>query len=344
MKKTLISLAQIVVGVAILAAIFLKFQRSGDLGKLVEAIRTAAGNWPILVFGTLGLGFSFLFCTVRWMYLLEAQGVKLPFRRLLTLYLIGQFFSAFMLGATGGDVVKAYYVATEARHKRAEVVTTVFVDRVVGMLALIGLVVVVMLVRLPFFLAHPRMRVVIVFNALLLTGMISILFVVFRRNVFERWAFFRRLEQRTALGEIIGRVYNSMRFCLRHPGLLPKTIFLSFLNHTTMVTWSLYIAIALDIPHGFIALLTVVPLINAVAAIPLTPGGLGTRETMAIYMFGALGVPAARAVTFSLLCYGAILVWSAIGGVFYMVYAIRGGKPHNAEHGTRSAESDSLNS
>ena len=327
MKKKLLSLAQLLVGAAILGLIFWKLRSTGNLDKLVEAVQTGAGNWPLLVAAGIGAGISLVFCTIRWHYLLEAQGVKLGLGRLFTLYLIGQFFSAFMLGATGGDVVKAYYVSTEARHKRAEVVATVFFDRLVGLLALVGLIVVTMFCRLDFFMAHTETRVAMVFNIGLLTLAIAGLLVVFRRNIFEKWAIFRRIDQKTGVGDVITRVYSSMRLCLSHPGVLPKTLFMSFLNHMAMVVWSLCIAKAIGLPVNFIDMLTVVPLINAVGAIPVTPGGLGTRDAAAIFMLGAMGIPAAGAVTFSLLCYGGILLWSLIGGLFYIFYAWQRGRP-----------------
>lgn len=331
MKKRVFSLLQLVAGLAILGVIFYRLHRSGELGKLMEAVHTAVDNWPFLVLAIAGMGLSVFFCTARWGYLLQAQGVDLPFRRQGTLYLIGQFFSAFMLGATGGDVVKAYYVATETEHKRAEVIATVVVDRIVGLIALVALVVVVMLCRLPFFLAHAETRVAIVFNLALLGGVTVVLLAVFQRNIFERWSLFRKLEQNTSIGEVLSRVYAAMRFCLGKRGLLPKVLFLSFLNHMSMVTWTLYLAKAIGIRNGFIDMLTIIPLVNTVATIPITPGGLGTRESAAIFLLGTVGIPPSQAVTLSLLCYSNILVWSLLGGIVYLAYAWQRGRPQLAE-------------
>ena len=44
-----------------------------------------------------------------------------------------QFFNAFLLGSTGGDLLKAYYAARETHHKKTEAVVTVFVDRIIGL-------------------------------------------------------------------------------------------------------------------------------------------------------------------------------------------------------------------
>jgi len=328
MKKKLVSLLQMALGLGIILFILLRMQGRGDLGKLLDAIRDAAGNWQYLAVGALIFGCCINLCVTRWYVILRAQGLVLPFRRLLTLYFVGHFFNAFMFGATGGDVVKAYYVATETKHKRTEVVSTVFIDRALGLLSLVLLTVVMMLCRLPFFLSQPQMRVAIVFNVLLLSASVVGLAVVFRQNLFERWELFRRLERKTAMGQIISRAYNAFRICLQRPSLLVRTTILSLLNQVFLVTCTFYLGISLGLDLKFVSYLTVFPIINAVSAIPITPGGLGTRETAAIYLLGAFGVPDTTAVVLALLLYATVLLWSLAGGVVYVFYSyVRGTLP-----------------
>jgi hypothetical protein len=42
--------------------------------------------------------------------------------------LVAHFFNSFLLGSTGGDLMKAYYAARETHHKKTEAVMTVFAD------------------------------------------------------------------------------------------------------------------------------------------------------------------------------------------------------------------------
>ncbi len=323
MKKKFFSLIQIIIAILILTIIFVKLNQSGQITKLLEAINTAIGNWPYLIITFIGLFFSAFFCTIRWGCLLEAQDVNIKFNTQFSLYMIGQFFSAFMLGSTGGDVIKAYYVSTEAKHKRAEVVATVIVDRIVGIIALIILLTILTTLRIKFFLSTPETKMVIVFNAALLITVTIGLLIIFKHNLFEKWSLFRKLEESTSFGKVISKVYNAMHLCFNKPGIMPKVLLLSLLNHLSLAVWGYYIAMALGISNNFIEILTVVILMNTVASIPITPSGLGTRESAAIFLMGAVGVSAATAVTFSLLCYVAILTISLIGGIFYIVYAAR---------------------
>ena len=69
--------------------------------------------------------------------LLGVHGVHLSYWRIFELTMIGQFFSAFLLGTTGGDVIKIFYAARAVPQRRAAVAFTVIVDRVIGLVALL---------------------------------------------------------------------------------------------------------------------------------------------------------------------------------------------------------------
>jgi glycosyltransferase 2 family protein len=319
MKKKGIAAAQVLLGGLILTAIFRGLRSS----ELLDAVREAATHpvWLALGVGTFTV--SVIVCSLRWDLLMRAQGMRLPFRTVLRLFFIGHFFNAFLFGATGGDLVKAYLTTLEIPDKRTEAVTTVFIDRLIGLLALVLLAVAIMLVRLPFFMAHTRTRALLGLNAVALGMAVLVFFMVFRRNLFERSVWFRRLEARTSLGKILSRAYNAMHVCMRHPARLGVTLLLSVINHTMLVVMAFFFGRALAIALPFSAFMTVFPIINAVAAIPVTPGGLGTREAMSQWLLGVQGVEAARAVPLSLLLYGGMMLWSLVGGLVYVADCAR---------------------
>jgi uncharacterized protein (TIRG00374 family) len=92
--------------------------------------------------GGLAAGFAcflpvLLIVSWRWRMLLGVHGVHLRFWRIFELNMIGQFFSAFLVGTTGGDVFKIFYVARAVPQRKAAVAFTVIVDRVIGMIALL---------------------------------------------------------------------------------------------------------------------------------------------------------------------------------------------------------------
>jgi len=175
------------------------------------------------------------------------------------------------------------------------------------------------------------------FTLALMLMAVAVLFIVFRRNLFERWAFFRRLEKRTRLGETIARAYRALHLCLRRPALLAKAAALSLVNHVVFIVCAFFLGKALEIDMGFLGYLSVFPVINTVAALPLTPGGLGTREAASVYLLGALSVPETRALPLSLLVYLAMFAWSLLGGVVYLFYIMQPGSTTISE--IRNADS-----
>lgn len=320
MKKKLITLLQLTIGAGLIAFFFLKIAHSGKLDEFKTALQSAAGNWPLLTLGTALYFVCMCLCTLRWRVLLQAQNVHLSFSRTLVLYFIGHFFSSFMPGATSGDIIKAYYASKETPNLKTEVVSTVFIDRIAGLVGLIVLSVIMMAARFNFFLAYKETRYAMVFNLVLLVMALAGFFVIFRRNLLEKSALFSKLEAKTKVGSIITKVYNAFHVCVNHPGVMSKTIAYSVVNHVFFVSCAALIGMSLGIKMTYIDYLAVFPVINAIAAIPITPGGLGTREGAAIFLLGALNVPAATALAVSLLLYTATLFWALMGGLVYMAF------------------------
>jgi uncharacterized membrane protein YbhN (UPF0104 family) len=102
-------------------------------------------------------------------------------------------------------------------------------------------------------------------------------------------------------------------------------IFISILAHTAHYTtfWCATKAIEDSGPRkpSALELYSALPVIEGVAAIPITPGGLGTREKIFDEMLTPLAnLEAGVAPAISVLGYLCIAFWGAIGGMFYVFY------------------------
>ena len=329
MKKKLLTVLQIEIALGVITFFVVQMYANGQLETFGTALKTAATNWHLLGLGVFCFLGCILLCNWRWKLLLEAQGVKLSYARTLMLYLIGQFFSSFMPGATSGDVFKAIYISRETDTQKTAAVATVVIDRVIGLFALIVLTSVITLVRLDFFLSNPKTKAVMIFNIVLMLGMVVGIAMVFGQNIFEKFSLFRRLEEKTSLGKIIAKLYNAFHTCVKSPAILIKTVSASLLNHVIFIFSAVFIGQSIGATIPPIDYLTVFPIINAIAAIPLTPGGLGTRDAAAQFMLGLPGIDVAGplALSISILVYLTTLFWSAVGGVVYLFYVVTQGKP-----------------
>jgi uncharacterized protein (TIRG00374 family) len=167
------------------------------------------------------------------------------------------------------------------------------------------------------------MKLALIFNSILLAAMVVGFLVLFRRNLLEHWVFFKRLEEKTALGRIIGKAYHTFHLCMTHPVLLAKTLLISVANHGCYLVMVYFLGLGLGVRLSFFDYVTAFLIINAVAAIPLTPGGLGMREGMAIFILGVFDVAPASAFSLSILIYAAIVAWGLISGIVYLFYISR---------------------
>jgi uncharacterized membrane protein YbhN (UPF0104 family) len=78
------------------------------------------------------------------------------------------------------------------------------------------------------------------------------------------------------------------------------------------------------------------PLIVAFSALPISVGGLGTREGLATILWGMYGVPKADAIAASLLTLAAGLFWAAGAGLLL----VKNGKKEPGHHWRASSRNN----
>ncbi len=93
---------------------------------------------PLMLLGALLVLCITLISFTRHWLLLKAVGVRIGYLDLVQIGFIGCFFNTFLIGGLGGDVVKMAYIIRETG-KRAETITSVMVDRVIGVVGLFTL-------------------------------------------------------------------------------------------------------------------------------------------------------------------------------------------------------------
>ncbi len=91
----------------------------------------------IFLLSLLAMAATIILGVLRWRMVLRVHGLELSFGRACEISFVAHFFNSFLLGSTGGDLMKAYYAARETHHKKTEAVSTVFVDRLIGLWAML---------------------------------------------------------------------------------------------------------------------------------------------------------------------------------------------------------------
>jgi hypothetical protein len=139
----------------------------------------------------------------------------------------------------------------------------------------------------------------------------------------------------------VARALAACRLFGRSRGFVRRTAAYSLVINLAIVGTFLALADGLRLAVPGPVLWFVVPAVICVAALPITPSGLGVRENLFVSMLAVSAFPTVRlgeALALSLLGYSANLAWSAVGGLVYLVLPGRDALSHLGESGTAAGE------
>jgi len=263
---------------------------------------------------------TILLNVARWRMVLRVQGLDLSWGRATGITFVAQFFNAFLLGSTGGDVIKAFYAARETHHKKTEAVVTVFVDRLLGLWAMLLFAALMMIPNAGLLRRHRELGLPALFILAMLGGATVVLGVAFWSGLSRRFPRARHWLRRFPKGELLERSLDSCRHFGKSKGFLAKAIGLSLVVNAACVLQMALLSAGMNASVSFSDWLVIVPMIFCIAALPITPSGLGVRENLFVLMLAVpeIGVPKTTALSLSLLAYAGSLFWSLAGGIVYL--------------------------
>jgi uncharacterized protein (TIRG00374 family) len=276
-------------------------------GRQGEAI-TAALLWG---------GWSFM-SAARWRTLMKVQGIDLSYGQCLRLTFIGTFFNSFMPGQTGGDVVKAYYVARGC-HKPTEAVVTVFFDRALGVIALAFLIPVILAYTLtdPEWAAIPQVQVVSVV-AFVLFGVIVLGLAFFISRRLRESGAFNRMLGKLPFSDTVRRVDQAVHVYRYHPAAVGQGLLWSWATHLTNMFSGYFAGAAAGLSWPLWRYLTFMPFIFVVNAVPLLPAAVGQLEAAFYSFFGEVEADPNALVMCLLYRFNMQVFWAIPGALLYL--------------------------
>lgn len=268
------------------------------------------------------VGVTLLIGMVRWRLFLRMQGFALSFSRVAEISFVAHFFNAFLLGSTGGDLIKAYYVARETHHRKTEAATTVFADRLIGLFSMLFLSVVMVLPNLNWVLSHRGTKAAVFLLFMMFAGCAALVFLAFQGGVSKFFPGARQILRKLPFGELLETSIDSCRELGRQKLMLFYAFLLSMLLNVFCVFQFTAIAKGLNLEIPVSAMFCIVPMIISIAALPITPSGLGVRENLFVIMLssGDFNVEPTPALSLSLLALAGSLFWSLVGGIVYLTF------------------------
>jgi len=269
------------------------------------------------IWGLVGVFFIFilffLLLIIRWQILLYAQGIKYPLLYIVNSFMIAYFFNNLLPTTIGGDVFRVMYTRNRANVSKAT--STVIVDRMGGFLALFS---VLLAASIMYALVEKRyMYLYIGLGGVVIS--LLFFFIFLNKSVYRK--FLPLIMKVPYIGERLGTLYDSLHLFRKRKFSLFFSFLFSFMIQLLLpILWfciMLTVAGHSNVTVFFFFL--VIPLVNSIAMLPISIGGMGLREGSIIAFLTGAGIGKEVALAISLLFLLYNTFFSLIGGLIFLI-------------------------
>ncbi|MBU3758718.1 MAG: flippase-like domain-containing protein [Candidatus Omnitrophica bacterium] len=308
MKKILSSPA-FRITVSLIAIGFVIYFLHDKLGEAVHIVLEEV-NW--VWFGAAFAAYAIVqvIMAARLWRIFLIQGVGVSYLKTLSLCVVGLFFNLFLPSAVGGDVAKIYY-AYKYSGKKIASTTSVILDR------LLGLIAIMLIAMTAMFFYHkefedPRVSFIFYFF-LFLIGSVTVFFA--SRRFARQFKWVGALVPSQAIREKFLELYHALYACKNHVPTLVSALALSIAGQCLVIisTYWLGISLGAEVPAG--VYFVIIPLVSILSMAP-SLGGLGVREAGSVYFFSHY-MDTERALALSLLTDFLIYGIGFLSGLWY---------------------------
>ncbi len=308
MKKHLLLAAKVVVSLSLLG--YLLWQL--DWPSLV--IKAASLSWWTLPLAVSIFFLTLFIATLRWSVLLRTHYPSFSTRLLFRHYLVATLFNNILPTATGGDLIRSFYIY---RHNRDAVcaVSPIVTERVIGLVVLLAINVAAIYLTDSIAIVSKTLWSTL---TLILAGAITALALIALPATY--WPLHRILE-RLARFRVIGfilRMGEATHGYLKRPATLLIIILYSATAQLLAVLVYYILAMGLGVDISIQIILVVIPLAFMAAALPISIGGMGVRELTTVGLLMRFGIAENDAAAVALFYIPVLLLVSLPGLYIYL--------------------------
>jgi hypothetical protein len=318
-RRTLVTALKIALAAAILWYLLSQASEEKAFKRLVEEPKV----WPSLAIGAACTLAAAMLGFVRWHFLIRAVGITVRLANTVRLGALGFALNFVSLGAIGGDLFRAIFLAHGQPGRRTEAVATVAADRLLGvttMLVLAGGGI------LSADLVHASSPgVALLCNSILATAVLvftgaGLLLFVPALSGAAMSGFAGRVP---IAGTTLARLLGTVRAYREQKGLLAAAAAVSALSNLMFITSFYFVAGGLPVQRPtYSEHLVLVPVASLVGAIPVSFAGLGTMELAIEELYktmpGAAGVRRGDGFMVALAQRVTMIAVALIGLVYYL--------------------------
>lgn len=282
---------------------------------------------PLILLGVLLNVATVFIAGFRWKLLVRAAGVPLCWRDLTCIAFIGQFFATFLPGPVGDDLTRMVYAARIAGDKAPLALSSVVIDRLIGLSVILLLAVVVIPWHYNLLAANPQ-------TALLAGGLVAgggavaaglaVFFLLPRSWLHHASGLVMRLVPVGRWRTLIGRFVAAY---VDHRRTIALVLAAAFAVQVVLCAVFWVAGLAVGVAVGPAVWFGFVPVVLAANALPITIAGLGIREYLVVLFLGVLGeVPPELALAASLAVFFMMLATNMLGGLVFLAYRTQSAK------------------
>lgn len=280
----------------------------------LDQIKSILSQEKILLAGFSLVLIQFFLTAYRWKLLVELKTQISTFVAF-KLTLIGQFFSFFIPGGVGGDIVKALELSKTKTTSRAEALSTVLADRILGLFAMVFFSMLFLMVDYSLN-TNGSIFKFLLFSGLLFAGMF--IGLLYGPAVLQFISRFFSEKQHHLLATLHKTIHSfELTFtAFRKKKLLSKVVFLSLaLQIISIYFMSLVVHSAgVEIP-SYLVFFALCCFGFLASAVPITPAGIGVGQAAFYFLFAPFSEELGKA---------AVTAISALQ-LFQFFYALIGG-------------------
>lgn len=313
-RKFAVTMAKVCLAVVIVGYLIFKIQEDAGFTRLVREPK----NWSFLAVALVMVLAAFSISMVRWYLLVRGLGLSFRLRDAFRLGALGFMLNQVMPGSIGGDLFKAAFIAHEQPGRRTEAVASVFIDRFVGLVAMllvasIALVFAGQTLSASSFLAGLRVFVWV-------STAVGIAMMLLLTSRLVSGARAQRLAgEIPAIGHLLARLVAGLEQFSSRRRYLAAAFMLALATHCLFISgfWCVSRGLPINGPT-FLQNATIVPLALVAGAIPLTPGGLGLTETALARLYENIGLQGSDGALVALAYRALTYVVAALGAAYYL--------------------------
>ena len=290
-----------------------------DPRKIWDTLSGADGSWVLgaIVVNTLTVPLM----AFRWKLLLSAKGIHDVSTAWLTrTYFVALFAGQFLPAAIGGDAVRAVELGRRT-HDAPEAVASVLIDRLVGVVSLVGLAVVAYAAG-----GHSAGGIeVLIAEAVFGVAAAVVLALLFSprlRGFAARWLEPRVDGRRLAAGE---RFYDALHAYREHRATLGAVFALAVVVQVTRIFVIVMLVKALGLDDVTTSsIFATAPVLFAALILPVSLNGIGVREAVFVYFLRDSTTPA-QAIALDVAFFAVGAATALIGALILLVRFARYG-------------------